>query len=189
MCAIALVSSLRSNNGGEANRLFTKGAFRQKSTVLSAAAARDLGHVGASAQGAKCKECAAALCRGAKDGHERTKDVLTAAELAALPEAPWAGRHVTRGHLLLLMMLHYGLCLCEWCFLMSLFFRFTFSSAFCLAKCRRLSDQARERSAFRPDLQPRCLLHRSSSFKVIHSSGLPALVKELDSLFCYRVRA
>ena len=46
---------------------------------------------------------------GAADGHERAKDFLTAAELAALLEADKAGRHGTRDHLPFMMMFRQGL--------------------------------------------------------------------------------
>jgi len=46
---------------------------------------------------------------GAADGHERAKDFLTAAELAALLGAAKASRHGTRDHLLLMMMFRHGL--------------------------------------------------------------------------------
>ena len=46
---------------------------------------------------------------GAADEHERAKDFLTAAELAALLEGAKAGRHGTRDHLLLMMMFRHGL--------------------------------------------------------------------------------
>jgi len=46
---------------------------------------------------------------GAADGHERAKNFLTAAELAALLEAAKAGRHGTRDNLLIMMMFRHGL--------------------------------------------------------------------------------
>lgn len=46
---------------------------------------------------------------GAADGHERAKDFLTTAELAALLDAAKAGRHGVRDHLLLMMMFRHGL--------------------------------------------------------------------------------
>jgi len=46
---------------------------------------------------------------GAADGHERAKDFLTTAALAALLEAAKAGRHGTRDNLLLMMMFRHGL--------------------------------------------------------------------------------
>ncbi len=46
---------------------------------------------------------------GAADGHERAKDFLTAAELAALLEAAKADRHGTRDHLLLMTMFRHDL--------------------------------------------------------------------------------
>ncbi len=49
------------------------------------------------------------VAAGAADGHERVKDFLTAAELAALLEAAKAGRHGTHDHLLLMMMFRHGL--------------------------------------------------------------------------------
>lgn len=46
---------------------------------------------------------------GAVDGHERARDYLTLAEVAALLDAAKAGRHAERDHLLLLMMFRHGL--------------------------------------------------------------------------------
>jgi len=46
---------------------------------------------------------------GVADGHERSKDFLTAAKLAALLEAAKSGRYGTRDHLLLMMMFRHGL--------------------------------------------------------------------------------
>ena len=60
-------------------------------------------------KGRSVKSDASAAPDGAADGHERAKDFLTAAELAALLEAAKAGRHGTRDYLLLMMVFRHGL--------------------------------------------------------------------------------
>src|SRR5206468_12265714 len=90
--------------GGSAS-LFTKGAFCQKSAMLTATAAGVPGVARrvSNQRNVKSDDAVAA------DRRARPKDFLTPAEIETLLEALRRGRHGTRDHLLGLMLYRHGL--------------------------------------------------------------------------------